>query len=659
MDRGNDRIILLGGLLYLLGVILICTILIDVKVALLLLPLLGLLLYYLVFVKKEIQSLPALIEPTTSFRQGLWKNTLNELGTAVAIVDKNNKVIWKNKVFIDNFQAADDRIKDIGDIIPPDILNSLNDQCLEIEINERHFSLRSAPLPGSRRGNRGMYRAIFIQDIEDLHELRVQLKEKETAVCYFHVDNFDEIMAECQEENRPELLARIDKTITQWVYNHNGLLKKYDDDKYLVLLNLRDFQRAEEAKFNILDAMREIKVSQVMTPTLSIGAAYGEATLTQSSKLAQTALELCLGRGGDQVVVKAFGKTYFYGGKSKAVEKYSRVRARVISHALRNLIEESDMVMVLGHLFLDMDALGAGAGIVSAVKSLNKPGYIILTPEQSPSVDALIELLLGDEKTRKDFIGEKEALEKITKKTLLVVLDTHKPSLVMSQKVLEKVEKVVVIDHHRRGEEFIDKAMLVYLEPYASSTSEMVTELIQYMGEDIKISPLAATAMLSGIAVDTRNFAFKTGVRTFEAASFLRRAGADPIIVYKLFQEEADTVHQRAKVIKRAEEFVDHVVISYYDEEPANPTLAAAQAANSLIGLKGIYASFVLVPMGDRISISGRSLGDINVQRILEKLGGGGHMTVAGAQLSGVSMPEALEMVKQAVIDYLKEGEAS
>lgn len=659
MDRGNDRIILLGGLLYLLGVILICTILIDVKVALLLLPLLGLLLYYLVFVKKEIQSLPALIEPTTSFRQGLWKNTLNELGTAVAIVDKNNKVIWKNKVFIDNFQAADDRIKDIGDIIPPDILNSLNDQCQEIEINERHFSLRSAPLPGSRRGYRGMYRAIFIQDIEDLHELRVQLKEKETAVCYFHVDNFDEIMAECQEENRPELLARIDKTITQWVYNHNGLLKKYDDDKYLVLLNLRDFQRAEEAKFNILDAMREIKVSQVMTPTLSIGAAYGEATLTQSSKLAQTALELCLGRGGDQVVVKAFGKTYFYGGKSKAVEKYSRVRARVISHALRNLIEESDMVMVLGHLFLDMDALGAGAGIVSAVKSLNKPGYIILTPEQSPSVDALIELLLGDEKTRKDFIGEKEALEKITKKTLLVVLDTHKPSLVMSQKVLEKVEKVVVIDHHRRGEEFIDKAMLVYLEPYASSTSEMVTELIQYMGEDIKISPLAATAMLSGIAVDTRNFAFKTGVRTFEAASFLRRAGADPIIVYKLFQEEADTVHQRAKVIKRAEEFVDHVVISYYDEEPANPTLAAAQAANSLIGLKGIYASFVLVPMGDRISISGRSLGDINVQRILEKLGGGGHMTVAGAQLSGVSMPEALEMVKQAVIDYLKEGEAS
>ena len=394
-----------------------------------------------------------------------------------------------------------------------------------------------------------------------------------------------------------------------------------------------------------------------MTPTLSIGAAYGESTLTASSKIAQNALELCLGRGGDQVVVKAGGKTYFYGGKSKEVEKYSRVRARVISHALRGLIEESDMVMVLGHLFLDMDALGAGVGLVNAVKGLNKPGYIILTPEQSPSVDALVELLLSDEEMKKNFIGEKEALDKITKKTLLVVLDTHRPSLLMSRKVLEKAEKVVVIDHHRRGEEFIDKALLVYLEPYASSTSEMVTELIQYMGDNIKITPLAATAMLSGIAVDTRNFAFKTGVRTFEAASFLRRAGADPIVVYKLFQEEADTVYQRAKVIKRAEEFVEHVVISYYDEAPPNPTLAAAQAANSLIGLKGIYASFVLVPMGDKVSISGRSLGDINVQRILEKLGGGGHMTVAGAQLSGVSMDDALEMVKQAVLNYMKEGE--
>jgi len=631
----------------------------DFKISLLLLPLLGLVLY-LIFVKKDGRSLPPLIETKITFRQALWKNTLNELGTAVALVDKNNRIIWKNKVFADTFQTSGNKITHIDAIVSPDVLKSINGQWQEIELINRRFSIRSAVLPTNGRGNGKNYRnyrAIYIQDISELHDLRLRLKEKEAAVCYFHVDNFDEIMSACPEENRPELLAKIDKTITQWVYNYNGLIRKYDNDKYIVVLSLRDFQKVEEAKFNILDILREIKVSQVMAPTLSIGAAYGESTLTLSSKIAQNALELCLGRGGDQVVVKAGGKTYFYGGKTKEVEKYSRVRARVISHALRGLIEEADMVMVIGHLFLDMDALGAGVGLVSAVKSLHKPGYIILTPEQSPSVDSLVELLLSDEEMKKDFIGEKEALEKITKKTLLVVLDTHRPSLIMSEKVLEKAERVVVIDHHRRGEEFIDKALLVYLEPYASSTSEMVTELIQYMGDDIKITSLAATAMLSGIAVDTRNFAFKTGVRTFEAASFLRRAGADPIVVYKLFQEEADAVLWRAKVIKRAEEFVEHVVISYYDEEPPNPTLAAAQAANSLIGLKGIFASFVLVPMGDKISISGRSLGNINVQRILEKLGGGGHMTVAGAQLSGISMDDALEKLKQAVKDYMKEGE--
>lgn len=268
-----------------------------------------------------------------------------------------------------------------------------------------------------------------------------------------------------------------------------------------------------------------------------------------------------------------------------------------------------------------------------------------------------MELLLDDEEMKKNFLEETEALDRITRKTLLVVVDTHRPSLTMSLKVLEKAERVVVIDHHRRGEEFIDKALLVYLEPYASSTSEMVTELIQYMGDEIRITPLSATAMLSGIAVDTRNFAFKTGVRTFEAASFLRRAGADPTSVYKLFQEDVETVYDRAKVIKRAQEIAEHVTLSYYDEKPKNPTLAAAQAANSLIGLKGIFASFVLVPIDGGISISGRSLGNINVQRILEKLGGGGHMTLAGAQLLDMTMDDALEKVKQAVLEYMKEGE--
>lgn len=655
MARGNEKQILLWVTVYLvaLGV---CLIFYDFKISVALLPVFGLLLYYLIS-KKESKPMPPLSETKTTFRQALWKQAVNDLSIGVVLVDSNEKIIWENKAFSALFQTSGDRITHINGLIPPDVLKSLNEEPKNIELRNRLFAVRSVPLSVNGKKNGRMFRAFYIEDVTELFDLKLCMKEEEAVVCYFNLDNYDEIMVACSEENRPELSAKIDKIITQWVHSYNGLIKKYDSDKYLVFLNLKDFRRAEDAKFSILDAIREIKVGQVMMPTLSIGAAYGEHSLTLSGKIAQNALELCLGRGGDQVVVKTEGKTYFYGGKTKETEKYSRVRARVISHALRDLIEESDTVMILGHLFLDMDALGAGVGLISTVKNLNRQGYIILTPEQSPSVDSLVELLFNDEEMKKNFIGETEALEKITKKTLLVVVDTHRPSLLMSQKVLEKAERVVVIDHHRRGEEFIDKALLVYLEPYASSTSEMITEMIQYMGDDIKITSLAATAMLSGIAVDTRNFAFKTGARTFEAASFLRRAGADPIAVYKLFQEDGETVFARAKVLKRAQEFIEHVVISYYDEEPKNPTLAAAQAANSLIGLKGIFASFVLVPMGDRISISGRSLGNINVQRILEKLGGGGHMTVAGAQLSGVSMDDALGRVKQAVLEYMKEGE--
>lgn len=497
------------------------------------------------------------------------------------------------------------------------------------------------------------------EEMTQSHELARRLGEERLALAYIQVDNFDDIMAVCPDENRPELLARIDKIITQWVQGYNGFIRKYESDKFVAVFSKKELDRAEEGRFSILEEIKELKVGPAIAVTLSIGIAYGQNTVLETSRSALNALELCLGRGGDQVVIKAGGKTHFFGGKTKELEKYSRVRARVISHALRDLIEESDMVMALGHVFLDMDALGASVGIVTAAKGLGKPGYILLSPEQSPSVESLMDLLLGDEELGKVFIKEYDALEKMTKKTLVVVTDTHRPSFCLSQKMLQRAEKVVVIDHHRRGEEFIDKAFLVYLEPYASSTSEMVTEMLEYMGDEIKLSPLSATALLSGIAVDTGNFSFKTGVRTFEAASYLRRMGADPTVVYKLFQEDMETVNARAEVVKRARIYFDHIAISYYLEKPKNPSLSAAQAANSLLEIKGIYASFVLVPTDDGISISARSLGNMNVQRVLEKLGGGGHMTVAGAQLKDAGIEEALEKLRTAIFEYLKEGETA
>ncbi|GAQ24889.1 DHH family phosphoesterase [Tepidanaerobacter syntrophicus] len=630
----------------------------DYKIAAALLPILALLLYYLLSAK-EGRPLPSIIEPTVSFNKALWKEIANKTSSAIALTGANDRIIWENMAFTNKIQKPGQRISHVVDILSADVLETLEKEPAEVDIGSERFLVKKVKIQANNKKPEKMLQIYYFDDITQIYNLKLQLREKETVVCYVYVDNFDEVMVACGEENRLELLAEIDKTITKWVYNYNGLVRKYDNDKYLVLMSLKDFKKAEEAKLNILDAIREIKAGKTMTPTLSIGAAYGEPSLTKAGKIAQNALELCLGRGGDQAVVKAEGKTYFYGGKTEEMNKYSRVRVRVIAHALGDLVEESDSVMIIGHLFLDMDALGAAAGLANAVKSMNKPGYIILTPEQTSSVDSLLELLLTDEEIKGSFIEESEALNKITKKTLLIVVDTHKPSLVMSQKILEKAERVVVIDHHRRGEEFIDKALLVYLEPYASSTSEIVTEIIQYMGDDIKISPIVATAMLAGIAVDTRNFAFKTGARTFEAASYLRRAGADPTMVYKLFQEDADAVYERAKVLQRAQQVAEHVVISYFDEEPKNPTVAAAQAANGLIGLKGISASFVLAPMGERITISARSLGDINVHRILEELGGGGHMTVAGAQLSNVTMEEAIEKVKEAILKHLKEGETN
>jgi c-di-AMP phosphodiesterase-like protein len=453
MIGGNKNQILWLAVCFIIVLDVVSLIFYDFKITLALLLILGLLLYYLIS-KKDGKPLPTLIETKTSFHQTLWKQVVNELNVGVALVTGNERIIWENKVFSERFQKSGKRISHINELVPQKILESLSEGPKEIELMNSRFFVKKTMLQTNGKKPGRILQAYYLEDVTEKFNLKLTAKEKETVVCYFYVDNFDEIMVACAEENRPELLAKIDKTITKWVHNFNGLVKKYDNDKYLVIMYLKDFRRAEETKFGVLDAIREIKVGQVMTPTLSIGAAYGESSLTQSGKIAQNALELCLGRGGDQAVVKAEGRTYFYGGKTEEMEKYSRVRVRVISHALRDLIEESDMVMVLGHLFLDMDALGAGVGLVSAIKSMNKPGYIILTPEQSPSVDSLLEFLFTDEEMQKNFIGETEALNKITKKTLVVVVDTHRPSLLMSQKVIEKAERVVVIDHHRRGEEF-------------------------------------------------------------------------------------------------------------------------------------------------------------------------------------------------------------
>lgn len=593
--------------------------------------------------------------------QIFWKEVFTHSPMFTLVVDERGKIIWSNREFSEFFQAKAKSIKDLTAIIPEEEVKKLltAQEVDEIKIDDIVLKPTVKPLQKSSKFRRQGLMALYLEDFTQVYEMAQKLDQERVVICYIQVDDFDEIMAASPEESRPELLVRIDKAITQWVQNYNGFVKKYETDKFVSVFTLKEFKLAQEMKFDILEEIKNIKIKPGISVTLSMGAAYWPGPLTEINRQAQNALELCLGRGGDQVVVITESKTYFYGGKTKEVEKYSRVRARVIAHALRDLVEESDIVMILGHLFLDMDALGAGVGLLAVANSLGKPGYIILPSGPNPSIESLLSLLMKDDQFKDGFLQEEPALSKITKKTLVVVADTHRPSLCLTQEILARAEKVVVIDHHRRSEEFIEKAHLVYLEPYASSTSEMVTEMLEYMGDEVKISPLAATSLLSGIVVDTRNFSFKTGVRTFEAASFLRRLGADPTTVYKLFQEEMETVNARAEVVKRAERVFDNIAISFYEEKPPNPTLSSAQAANALLEIKGIHASFVIVPTDEGVSISGRSLGGINVQRILEKLGGGGHMTVAGAQLKDATIEQATEKIKQAIREYKKEGETS
>ena len=624
------------------------------KVVFAILPIYFFLLVYTIY-KTRGRGWQRLIEAKPPSRRILWRQTLNSLPIGIALVDHDGRMVWGNKAYSALFQKNGKPISLRENIPPEDFEKLMEGNPVEnILLNDHTYSIGTYIL--NSKSEKRFTRALCFYDNTELRSLKKQLDEKNVVIAYIHVDSFDELIS-YSEENRPELLARIDKIITSWVNEYHGLLKKYDNDKYLMILGLGEWEKAKKDKFTLLDIIKDIKIGPAISVTLSIGAAYGEEPLAKTNKVAQKALKLCLGRGGDQIVVKTNDKTFFYGGKTEEVERHSRVRARVISQALKDLMEECDTVLVMGHMYPDMDALGASVGIVSAAQYLGRPAYIVMDPEQTSSVDSLMELLKKDDYYRNVFIEEDEALGKITRRTLLVVVDTHRPSFTMSQKVLDKTDRIVIIDHHRRVEEFIEKALLVYLEPYASSTSEMISEILQYLGDDLKISPLTATALLSGIVVDTQNFSFKTGVRTFEAASFLRRLGADPTTIYKLFQEDLEMVNARNQVVARAEEVFEHIVVSYYREKPKNPPLSAALAANSLLELKGVQSSFVLVPTDEGIAISGRSLGSINVQRVLEKLGGGGHMTVAGAQLPGTTIDVALEKIKRAILEYMTEGE--
>ncbi|ARV45869.1 cyclic-di-AMP phosphodiesterase GdpP [Bacillus inaquosorum] len=504
-------------------------------------------------------------------------------------------------------------------------------------------------------------RLLYFFDVTEQTQIEKLYENERTVLAYIFLDNYDDVTQGLDDQTRSTMNSQVTSLLNAWAQEYGIFLKRTSSERFIAVLNEHILTELENAKFSILDEVREKTSFDGVALTLSVGVGASVSSLKELGDLAQSSLDLALGRGGDQVAIKLpNGKVKFYGGKTNPMEKRTRVRARVISHALKEIVSESSNVIIMGHKFPDMDSIGAAIGILKVAQANNKDGFIVIDPNQiGSSVQRLIEEIKKYEELWSRFITPEEAMEISNDDTLLVIVDTHKPSLVMEERLVNKIEHIVVIDHHRRGEEFIRDPLLVYMEPYASSTAELVTELLEYQPKRLKINMIEATALLAGIIVDTKSFSLRTGSRTFDAASYLRAKGADTVLVQKFLKETVDSYIKRAKLIQHTALYKENIAIASLpeNEEEYFDQVLIAQAADSLLSMSEVEASFAVARRDEQtVCISARSLGEVNVQIIMEALEGGGHLTNAATQLSGISVSEALERLKHAIDEYFEGG---
>ena len=497
---------------------------------------------------------------------------------------------------------------------------------------------------------------LYISDITASEKVRVECMGAMPTVAYIQIDNYDDVLQGLNETQRTGVLAEVNRLLSAWADEHDAILKKYTDDMYLAISSRSGLEQNLHDKFDILDKVRAIHAGNKIPVTLSMGVAADEYSVAALGERAQAGLDLALGRGGDQAAVHVGGKVQFYGGKAKAVEKNTRVKARIVSQALREIIGDADNVLVMGHGNEDFDSLGAAIGVSKMAKHLGKTIHVVVS-QPGVSVKKLKELLSDYDEYQNLFIRPALAMAHVNGRTLLFVVDVHHPGLTAAPDLLTKAERVVVIDHHRRSESFIANPLLVYLEPSASSASELVTELLMYFDEYMDLTRLDATALYAGIVVDTKNFAVQSGVRTFGAAAYLRRAGADPTLVRSLFQLDLETVKARAEILNQAEMMAGGAVVAICPENVKNAQIVAAQVADMLLGVEGVAVSYVLFPLDEGVGISARSQGDINVQLIMEELGGGGHQTMAGAQIKNTDIHEVKYQLMELSAKYTGESD--
>ncbi|MCI8384625.1 MAG: phosphoesterase [Clostridia bacterium] len=579
----------------------------------------------------------------------------------LTIIETDGNVIWKSSRFTTEFANIDintyiqELTIDIKNEIVQRPTNNNQDIIRQMEIDNKTYKIVGRYVKSKKNKTEYMVILYFIDDTENI-KLQKEYKDSKTCVGIIMVDNYEETMQRLESEEKPQAIAEIDKCIYEWTDRTNGVLIKTEKDRYIYFFEQRYLDDVKEDKFSILDKVKEIDIKEKTQFTLSIAISNEGATDKEKYKSAETAMDIVLGRGGDQAVIRENEIYKFFGGRAQEVEKRTKVKARIVAQALENLIKDSKKVMIMGHTNPDMDCIGASLGIYRLAKTLEKNAYIIMDQKTS-AIETFKKSIEKQEEYEDVMIDKEVAIENIEEDTLLVIVDTHKINYVESEELLDKVEKIVIIDHHRRSAEFIEKATLTFQEVYASSASELVTELIQYVDKKVELKTIEAESLYAGIMMDTKNFTFKTGVRTFEAAAYLRKCGVDIIRVKKWFQSDLASFNKIAEVVGRAEIVNDTIAISIYEEKAKDVNVICAKSADELLTISEITASFVIGQLGDKVCISGRSIGDINVQIILEKLGGGGHITLAGAQVEGMTLEETKQELINRINEYFSEIE--
>ena len=632
------------------------------------------LFYFGITVLLQLYNKPIIMNELVSFATQygqIQKVLLRELELPYAMLDEEGRIIWTNARFEEVVHKEKGYRKSITSLFPSITREKLPDEEDEVsfsiafedrnyEVRMRKISMREMAQNSDiidEEGYDGCLIAFYLFDETALKIALQEVDDQSLAVGMIYLDNYEEALDSVEEVRRSLLTALIDRKVNKYIAALDGICKKIEKDKYMVILRKKSVTILRENKFDLLDDVKTVNIGNEMAVTISIGLGLDGLSYAQNYEFARNAIDLALGRGGDQAVVKTPENTIYFGGKSQQVEKNTRVKARVKAQALREIISGKDQVLIMGHRLPDADSFGAAVGIYRIARILDKEAHIVLN-EVGKGIKPMVELFQHNEDYENMIINNQQALEYAGGNTALVVVDVNKPSITEFPDLLRLCKSIVVLDHHRQGTEIIENATLSYVEAYASSACEMVSEILQYIGDNIRISPEEADCMYSGIMIDTNNFMGKTGVRTFEAAAFLRRNGADVTRVRKLFREDAIEYKAKADAVSQAEIYRNVFAISTCtSEDIESPTIVGAQAANELLNIRGVKASFIMTEYQNQIFVSARSIDEINVQIIMEKMGGGGHLNTAGCQLSGISISEAIGILKATLDTMIEDGE--